>query len=124
MSVRPVKVKPLGARVLSRLLPPESLSAIIFVPHMKDEERPGSASFRSKPAVVVAVGPGWTQDDGSVVPLGVKPGDEILLPMYPGVAVPEIGFDTEKNEVVEIRDSRLSGLMMTPYKDIVVLRQK
>jgi co-chaperonin GroES (HSP10) len=126
MSIRPVNVKPLGNRVLSRLLPPDQLSSLIFTPHIKDEERAGSASFRTKPAVVVAVGDG-RRDPLTGEPQGIaslKPGDEILLPIYPGTAVPLYGFDDETNEVVEIRDSRLSDLFVTDFDQIVCKRER
>ena len=36
---------------------------------------------------VVAVGPGARATDGSVIPMGVKEGDKVLLPEYGGTKV-------------------------------------
>lgn len=118
--MKPVTVKPLGPRVLSRLLPPDPLSRIILTPMSKNEDRPSSSSYLPKPAVVIAVGPGFENEaTGEITPItSIKPGDEILLPIYPGIAVPEYGM-SESGEIVEIRDSRSSGLMVTNFSEIV-----
>jgi hypothetical protein len=121
---RPVKVKPMGARVLSRLLPVETRQGVLWLARTRNSP---SVAFAPKYAEVVAVGDGgWqTRDLGNgrhksvmVPPPTLKPGDVIMLPMYPGTAVPEYGI-TPEGEVVEIRDSRMSGLMMTDADQVV-----
>ncbi|XP_057664908.1 10 kDa heat shock protein, mitochondrial-like [Diorhabda carinulata] len=38
-------------------------------------------------ATVVSVGPGETKDNGAVVPVKVKPGDEVVLSSFEGVKI-------------------------------------
>ena len=47
----------------------------IFIPETVDKER-------SERGVVVAVGPGKTNDDGKVIPMSVKVGDKIIFTKY------------------------------------------
>jgi chaperonin GroES len=48
---------------------------------------PDTAKEKSQEGEVVALGPGKTLDDGSVLPLEVKAGDRILFGKYSGAEV-------------------------------------
>ncbi|MBI4032507.1 co-chaperone GroES [Candidatus Berkelbacteria bacterium] len=83
-------IQPLGNRVLVKLLPAEETtkSGLII---------PDTAKEKSQQAEVVAVGPGWTDEDGKVHKVDVKPGDWVLMPMYGG---DEIKYDSEEYKIV------------------------
>lgn len=73
-----IPLTPLGERVLLRALKPEDgerklASGLILPASVKDE------SSNSKQGVVVAVGPGKLQDDGSRTPVNVAVGDTVLF---------------------------------------------
>ena len=56
--------------------------------------------------VVLAVGPGKRDKDGSLLPMGVKVDDKVLLPQYGGN---EVTIDDE--EVVLFRDDDILGVL-------------
>lgn len=77
MAASIVGIQPLGNRVLVKPVPADEMtkSGIII---------PDTAKEKSQQAEVVAVGPGWTDEDGKVHNVEVKPGDRVLMPMYGG----------------------------------------
>ena len=83
-------IQPLGNRVLVKLLPAEEVtkSGLII---------PDTAKEKSQQAEVIAVGPGWTDEDGKVHKVDVKAGDWVLMPMYGG---DEIKHDGEEYKIV------------------------
>ena len=74
-----VKFRPLHDRVIVKRIQEEEKSAggIII---------PDTAKEKPQEGKVVAVGPG-KQEDGKVIPLGVKAGDKILFGKYSGSEV-------------------------------------
>ena len=64
---------------------------------------PESKIAKANEATVVAVGPGATKKDGSVLEMTVKVGDKVLLPEYGGLAVKldgEEGFIFRNDELL------------------------
>eukprot|EP00753_Platysulcus_tardus_P021345 PLAT8852.1.p2 GENE.PLAT8852.1~~PLAT8852.1.p2 ORF type:complete len:102 (+),score=28.59 PLAT8852.1:111-416(+) len=60
---------------------------------------PESSTTKSNEGTVVAVGPGRTTADGSVLPMSVAVGDSVLLPEYGGQKV-----EVDEKEFTLIRD--------------------
>ena len=72
-----MKIKPLYDRILvKRLEEQEKTAGGLFIPD--------SAKEKPLEAVVVAVGQGKVQDDGSIRKLEVKTGDKVLFSKYSG----------------------------------------
>jgi chaperonin GroES len=88
-----VKFRPLHDRVIVKRIQEEEKSAggIII---------PDTAKEKPQEGKVVAVGPG-KQEDGKVIPLGVKAGDKILFGKYSGT---EIKLDGEEHLIMREDD--------------------
>ena len=79
-------IKPLGDRVVIRVLEQEEKTASgIFLPDTA-EEKPSQGE-------VVAVGSGKLQDNGTRTPLEVSVGDKIIFSKYAGTEVKYEGVD-------------------------------
>jgi chaperonin GroES len=94
LSVSATTLKPLGDRVLVKVLEQEDKTAGgILLPD----------TAREKPQLgeVTAVGPGRKTEDGNVVPTEVKVGDKVLYAKYAGTEIKITGSDylllTEKD---------------------------
>ena len=75
-----MKLKPLNDRVLvKRLEGEEKTAGGLFIPDTA-KEKPSKGE-------VVAVGPGKTADDGKVMAMTVKAGDQVLFNKYAGTEV-------------------------------------
>ena len=73
-----VTIQPLGDRVVVRPLEVEQVTASgIVIPDTASGEKPQEGE-------VLAVGPGSLKDDGSRVPMDVKPGQKVLFGKYAG----------------------------------------
>ena len=79
-----LKLQPLGDRVIVRPVTKEEKTSTfgIIIPESVDKERPAKGT-------VVAVGPGKTED-GKVLPMNVKVGQQVLFSKY--------GYDEVKME--------------------------
>jgi chaperonin GroES len=88
-----VKFRPLHDRVIVKRIQEEEKSAggIII---------PDTAKEKPQEGKVIAVGPG-KQEDGKVIPLGVKAGDKILFGKYSGT---EIKLDGEEHLIMREDD--------------------
>lgn len=75
-----VAIKPLGDRVLLKVLEAESKTKGGIV-------LPDTAKEKPQEGEVVAIGKGRTQEDGSLIPLEVKVGDKVLFAKYGGTEV-------------------------------------
>ena len=77
-----MKIKPLGDRVVIKMLETEETtkSGILL---------PGTAKEKPQMAEIISVGPGATFE-GKIVPMEVKAGDKVLISKYAGT---EIKFD-------------------------------
>jgi chaperonin GroES len=75
-----MKLKPLNDRVLvKRLEGEEKTAGGLFIPDTA-KEKPSKGE-------VVAVGPGKTADDGKVIAMTVKAGDQVLFNKYAGTEI-------------------------------------
>ncbi|MGC8667087.1 MAG: co-chaperone GroES [Chthonomonadales bacterium] len=81
-------------------MPLRPLSTKIVVEPAEEEERtaggivlPDTAKKKPTEGKVIAVGSGRTLDDGTVVPLSVKPGDTVVYAKYGGTEVTLDGKD-------------------------------
>jgi chaperonin GroES len=93
-----VKFRPLHDRVIVKRIQEEEKSAggIII---------PDTAKEKPQEGKVVAVGPG-KQEDGKLIPLGVKAGDKILFGKYSGT---EIKLDGEEHLIM--REDDILGII-------------
>ena len=74
------KLKPLGNRVLvKRLEPEEKMKGGIILPD--------TAKKKQETAIVVAIGTGKKDKNGSLIPFAVAVGDKILMEKYTGQEV-------------------------------------
>ncbi len=73
-------LKPLGDRIIIEVVEVEEKTAFGIV-------LPDSAKEKPQEGKVVAVGTGFLTDSGSVVPLNVKEGDNIIFSKYSGTEV-------------------------------------
>ena len=94
-----MSIKPLHDRVMIERLEEELTSAGGIVIPDTAKEKP----MRGK---VLAVGPGKLLDNGNVVPVGVKIGDEVLFGKYSGT---EIKLDGK--ELVVMREDDIMGII-------------
>ena len=100
MTNKKSKIRPLQDRIIVERLAPEEKSAggIIL---------PDNAQERPQRGRVVAVGKGKVREDGSVNPVEVKEGDEILFGKYSGVEVKVEGTD-----VLIMREDDVLGVVL------------
>ncbi len=79
---------PLGDRVIVRMADLEDKTAGgVFIPE--------NAKQRSLEGTVLAVGPGFRDNNGVVWPIEVKPGDRIMYAKYAGSTIKPVGFTEE-----------------------------
>ncbi|KAM7505223.1 hypothetical protein LguiB_004127 [Lonicera macranthoides] len=64
--------------LIEKIIPPSKTSAGILLPEKTTKLNSGK---------VVAVGPGYHDREGRLIPVGVKEGDTVLLPEYGGTEV-------------------------------------
>lgn len=74
-------IRPLGNRVLVKRAQAKTTKGGILLPD--------SAQEKPKEGVVMAVGPGKTQEDGRVTPLSLKVKDRVLFTSYSGTEIKE-----------------------------------
>lgn len=88
-----MRIKPLGDRVVTKMLESEETtkSGIVL---------PGSAKEKPQVAEVVAVGPG-TVVDGKEIKMEVKVGDKVLMSKYAGT---EVKFDGQEYTILKQSD--------------------
>ena len=94
-----MSVRPLGDRILvKRLEADEKTPGGLFIPD--------TAKEKPQQAEVVAVGTGKVMESGTVVPLGVKAGDRVLMSKYGGTEV-----TVEGQEVLVVREDDILGVI-------------
>jgi chaperonin GroES len=99
-----MKIRPLQDRMLVRRVEEEEKTAggIII---------PDTAKEKPQEGVVVAIGKGKVNDDGSVTPLEVKAGDRILFGKYSGTDVTLSG-----DEYVILREDDVLAVCISAKK--------
>ncbi len=97
-----MKFRPLHDRVLVRRIDAEEKTkgGIII---------PDTAKEKPQEGEVVAVGPGARDDNGKLVPLGVKAGDRILFGKWSGT---EVKIDGQ--ELLIMKESDIMGVIDAP----------
>jgi chaperonin GroES len=91
----PLKIKPLADRVLvkpSEAAETKTTGGIII---------PDTAKEKPQEGVIVAVGPGRTDENGAVIKMNVKVGDKVLYSKYGGN---ELKFDGEQYLIMSESD--------------------
>lgn len=87
-------LKPLLDRVLIKKSEEEKVTASGLVISDKNKEIPNKG-------IVLAVGPGKKDDQGNLIEMQVKEGDEVIFKQYAGTEVEE---NHEKYTIVEMKD--------------------
>lgn len=89
-----MKIKPLGERVVIKMLETEETtkSGIVL---------PGTAKEKPQVAEIVAVGPGGYDDKGREIKMEVKVGDKVLISKYAGT---EVKIDKEEFTILKQSD--------------------
>jgi len=89
-----MKIKPLGERVVIKMMESEEVTkgGIIL---------PGSAKEKPQVAEVVAVGPGGFDDKGKEIKMEVKVGDKVLISKYAGT---EVKIDDQEYTILKQSD--------------------
>ncbi|MCX8129180.1 MAG: co-chaperone GroES [Clostridia bacterium] len=89
-----MKIKPLGDRVVIKMLESEETtkSGIVL---------PGSAKEKPQVAEIVAVGPGTVTETGKEIKMEVKVGDKVLISKYAGT---EVKFDGQEYTILKQSD--------------------
>jgi chaperonin GroES len=94
-----MKIRPLHDRVIVKRLEEEKKSAGGIV-------IPDTAAEKPSQGEVVFAGPGKTDDNGKVVPMGVKVGDKILFGKYSGQE-----FRMDGNDYLHMREDDVIGVI-------------
>ena len=94
-----MKLRPLHDRVIVKRLEEERVSAGGIVIPDTVAEKPSMGE-------VVAVGPGKTDDNGKLQPMGVKIGDKILFGKYSGQE-----FKMDNAELLHMREDDIIGIV-------------
>ncbi len=92
-------IRPLHDRIIVKRLPePGKTSGGIIIPD--------TAKEKPQRGKVISTGQGRTADDGKVLPLEVKPGDEVLFGKYSGTE-----FKMGNEELLMMREEDIYGVV-------------
>lgn len=96
-------IKPLGSRVLIERSKAHTSKGGILLPD--------SAQEKPREGLVVAVGPGKTDEEGKVTPLNVKVGHRVLFSSYAGTEIKSLDSESEylimsEDDLLGILDSQ------------------
>jgi chaperonin GroES len=94
-----MKIRPLQDRVVVKRQDEETTSSGGIV-------LPGSATEKPQQGEVVAVGPGKKTEDGKVVPVDLKVGDQVIFGQYGGNTVKIDG-----DELLILNESEIFGVV-------------
>lgn len=94
-------IKPLGNRVLIKRSKAQTTKGGILLPDTAQE--------KPKEGVVVAVGPGKTDDNGKIESMNVKIGDRVLFSSYSGTEVKEM---SEEEEFLIMSEDDILGVLV------------
>jgi chaperonin GroES len=95
-----LNIKPIGDRVVVEAAPAETMTASgIYIPETAQE--------KPQKGTIVAVGPGkYADSTGSLIPIGVNVGDQVLYGKYAGT---EITY--EGKELLIMRESDIYAVL-------------
>lgn len=93
-------IKPLGNKVLIERQKAEQSKGGILLPD--------SAQEKPRMGTVMAVGPGKIDDQGTIEPLAVKVGDNVLFSSYSGT---EVRTDTEDKDLLIMGEDDILGIL-------------
>ena len=88
-----MNLKPLGDRVILKVLEAEKTQSGIFLPD--------NAKEKPQQGKVLAVGPGKHNDKGELIPVNVKVGDTVIFAKYAGT---EVKYQGEEYLIVKESD--------------------
>ena len=94
-----MKIRPLQDRVVVKRQDEETTSSGGIV-------LPGSATEKPQQGEVVAVGPGKKTEDGKVIPVDLKVGDQVIFGQYGGNTVKVDG-----DELLILNESEIFGVV-------------
>ncbi len=94
-------IKPLGNRVLIKRSKAQTSKGGILLPD--------SAQEKQKEGIVMAVGPGKMDENGSMEQMNVKPGDRVLFSSYAGTEVKNL---TEEDEYLIMSEDDIVGVLL------------
>ncbi len=98
MSIK--NIKPMGNRVLVKRSQAKATKGGILLPD--------SAQEKPKQGEVVAVGPGKMEEDGTILPMNVRVGDNVLFTAYSGT---EVKTDDLTAEYLIMSEDDLLGVL-------------
>ena len=98
MSIK--NIRPMGNRVLIKRSQAKATKGGILLPD--------SAQEKPKQGEVIAVGPGKTEEDGTIVPMNVAVGDNVLFSAYAGS---EVKTDEQGVEYLIMSEEDLLGVL-------------
>ena len=93
-------IKPLGNRVLIQRFKAQSTKGGILLPD--------SAQEKPKEGIVIATGPGKTDEQGKQELMNVKPGDKVLFSSYSGTEVKNL---SEEEEFLIMSEGDILGIL-------------
>jgi chaperonin GroES len=96
-----VSIRPLGNRVLVKRSKAQKTRGGILLPETAQE--------KPKEGEVVAVGPGKTDEEGTLHPMMVKVGDRVLFSAYAGTQVKR--QDEEEEEFLVMAEDEILGIL-------------
>ena len=94
-----MKLRPLHDRIIVRRLeePRKTAGGIVI---------PDTALEKPSLGEVMYAGPGKTDDHGKLLPMGVKPGDKVLIGKYSGQE-----FKLEDQDLLHMREDDIIGIV-------------
>ena len=99
MAANTTNIRPLHDRIIVKRLPQEvKTSGGIIIPD--------TAKEKPQKGKVVSTGKGRVNDEGKVLPLEVKPGDEVLFGKYAGTE-----FKMDGDEYLMMREEDIYGVI-------------
>jgi chaperonin GroES len=94
-----MKLRPLHDRVIVKRIEEErKTSGGIVIPD--------TATEKPSQGEIVAVGPGKTDENGKLIPIGVKAGDKILFGKYSGTE-----FKLDGDDLLHMREDDIIGIV-------------
>ena len=94
-----MKLRPLHDRVIVKRIEEErNTSGGIVIPD--------TATEKPSQGEIVAVGPGKTDENGKLIPIGVKAGDKILFGKYSGTE-----FKMDGDDLLHMREDDIIGIV-------------